>query len=169
MVIAQGFGEGLGFLQVDVDPLELAQRKERTTQVEAEINGLRLRIRMRGEPVQRAQRLLEVGHRLAVRRVGEGIGPGLAAVGHGLVPHLTTQGMVRQSVDLLGQPVGIQLLQGRHNAGVQHPPPLLEETAVGHLVGEGVLEGVLPLGEQARLVEELGPLELRQTAVQRLL
>ena len=47
--------------------------------------------------------------------------------------------------------------------------PLLEETAVGHLVGQGVLEGVFPLGEQARLVEELGPLELRQAAVQRLL
>jgi hypothetical protein len=45
------------------------------------------------------------------------------------------------------------------------PPPLLEETAVGHLVGEGVLESVLPLGEQARLVEELGPLELRQAAM----
>jgi len=36
-------------------------------------------------------------------------------------------------------------------------------------VGEGVLEGVLPLGEQARLVEELCPLELRQAAVQRFL
>jgi hypothetical protein len=68
-----------------------------------------------------------------------------------------------------GQPVGRQRLQGRHYAGVQYPPPLLEEATVGHLVGEGVLEGVLPLGEQACLIEELGPLELRQTAVQRLL
>ena len=49
------------------------------------------------------------------------------------------------------------------------PPPLLEEAAVGHLVREGVLKGILPLREQARLIEELGPLELRQTAVQRLL
>jgi hypothetical protein len=44
---------------------------------------------------------------------------------------------------------------------VQPPPSLLEETAIGHLVGEGVFEGILPLGEEACLVEELGPLELR--------
>jgi hypothetical protein len=94
VVIAQGFGEGLGFLQVDVDPLELAQKEERTTQVEAEINGLRLRIWMRWEPVQRVQRLLEVCHRLAVRRVGDGVGPGLAAVCYGLVPHFAPQGVV---------------------------------------------------------------------------
>jgi hypothetical protein len=32
-----------------------------------------------------------------------------------------------------------------------------------------MLEGILPLGEQPRLVEELGSLELRQAAVQRVL
>jgi hypothetical protein len=53
VLIAQGFGEDLGFLQADEYPLDLAQREERTTQVEAEINGLRLRIRMRWEPLQR--------------------------------------------------------------------------------------------------------------------
>ena len=60
-------------------------------------------------------------------------------------------------------------LEGLDDAGMQHPPPLLEQTAVGHLVGQGVLEGVLALGEEARLVEELGRLEVRQAAVQRLL
>ena len=39
-------------------------------------------------------------------------------------------------------------------------PAVLEETAVGDLVGERVLEGVLEVREQARLVEELGPLEV---------
>src|SRR5262245_11236607 len=71
VLITQSFGEGLGFLQADEYPLDLAQREERTTQVEAEINGLRLSIRMRREPVQRVQRLLEVDHRLTVRRVGD--------------------------------------------------------------------------------------------------
>ena len=52
---------------------------------------------------------------------------------------------------------------------MQHPPPLLQETAVGHLVRQGVLEGVLALGEEARLVEELGRLEVRQAAMERLL
>ena len=67
VLIAQGFGEGFGFLQVDEDPLEFAQRIERIAQVEAEINGLRLGVRTLWELVQRLQRLLEVRHRLAVR------------------------------------------------------------------------------------------------------
>ncbi len=75
--------------------------------------------------------------------------------------------MVRQAFDLLGHPVRGERLQGLDNAGVQHPPPLLQQTAVGHLVRQGVLEGVFVLGEQARLVEELGRLEVRQAAMQR--
>ena len=42
---------------------------------------------------------------------------------------------------------------------MQRPAALPEETAVGDLVRERVLERVLPLGEEARLVEELGRLE----------
>ena len=49
---------------------------------------------------------------------------------------------------------------------MKHTPPLLEEAAVGDLVGEGVLEGVLALGKEARLVEKLGRLEVRETTVQ---
>ena len=115
------------------------------------------------------ERLLEVPHGLAVGRPRHGLLPRLPAVRQGLVPHLAPQGMVRQAFDLLGHPVPGERLQGLDNAGVQHPPPLLQQAAVGHLVGEGVLEGVLALGEEARLVEELGGLQVREAAVQRLL
>ena len=50
-----------------------------------------------------------------------------------------------------------------HNLGMQDPPPLLEQTAVGHLVRQGVLEGVVLVGEEPCLVEELGRLQVRQT------
>ena len=49
---------------------------------------------------------------------------------------------------------------------MQPPPPLPQEAVVGHLVGQGMLEGVVRLGEQAGLVEELGGLQVRQAAVQ---
>ena len=113
------------------------------------------------------ERLLEVPHGLAVGRPRHGLLPRLPAVRQGLVPHLAPQGMVGQAFDLLGQPVAGERLEGLDDAGVQRPPPLLEQAAVGHLVGEGVLEGVLALGKEARLVEELGRLEVRQAAVQR--
>jgi hypothetical protein len=48
--------------------------------------------------------------------------------------------------------------------GVQGTSPLLQETAVGHLVGEGMLEGVFQLGEETGFVEELGGLQVAETA-----
>ena len=66
--------------------------------------------------------------------------------------------MVRQAFDLLGHPVGRERLKGLDNPGMQHPPPLLEEAAVGHLMRQGMLEGIYRLGKQARLIEKLGGL-----------
>ena len=74
-----------------------------------------------------------------------------------------------QPLNLLGPPVGRQRLEGLHDAGVQDAPPLLQQAAVGHFVGEGVLESVFELGEETHLVEELGRLEVHETAMQHLL
>jgi hypothetical protein len=74
--------------------------------------------------------------------------------------------MVRQAVDLLGHPFGRQRLESLDQACMQYPPPLKQEAPVGHLVRQGMLEGVLRLGEQARLVQELRGLEVRQATVQ---
>ena len=52
---------------------------------------------------------------------------------------------------------------------VQRTPPLLQEAPIGYLVGEGVLEGVGELWEEARFVEELGGLQVPEPTVQRLL
>jgi hypothetical protein len=60
--------------------------------------------------------------------------------------------MVGQAFHLLGQPVPGQRLQRLDDAGMERPPPLLEERFVGHLMGEPMLEGVVDLGEEARLV-----------------
>jgi hypothetical protein len=105
VLITQGFGKGLGFLQGDEEPPEFAQRVERIALREAEINSLLSGVLTLWELVQRLQRLLEKPHRLLIRRVGHGLGPSLAAVYHGLIPYLATQGVVCQSVDLLGQSV----------------------------------------------------------------
>jgi hypothetical protein len=73
--------------------------------------------------------------------------------------------MVGQAVHVLGQPLPGECLEGLHDPGVQAAPPLLEETAVGHLMGEGMLEGIGALGKQAGLIEELGSLEVVQALV----
>ena len=73
---------------------------------------------------------------------------------------------MRQAFDLLGHPLGRQRLESLDQARVQPPPPLLEQTPIGHFVGEGVLEGVFVVGKQAGLIQELGRLEVREAAVQ---
>jgi hypothetical protein len=76
---------------------------------------------------------------------------------------------VGQPFHLFNQPVGREPFDGLDDACVQRPPPLLEEAVVGHFVGEGVLEGIGMLREEARFVEEFSGLKLPQTPVQRLL
>src|SRR2546422_1993962 len=63
--------------------------------------------------------------------------------------------MMSKSLDVLIKPVGIDSLDRLENPGVECTPAILEEAAVGNLVGQRVLEGVLQLGEEPRLVEEL--------------
>jgi hypothetical protein len=81
--------------------------------------------------------------------------------------------MIGQAFDLirasprshLGPPVSSECFEGLDNVGVHVAPTLLEQAAIGDLVGEGVLEGVGMVREQARLVEELGGLEVHQATV----
>jgi hypothetical protein len=49
---------------------------------------------------------------------------------------------------------------------VQRPPTLQQEAVVGDLLRQGMLEGVGPLRASVGLMEELGRLQLRETAVQ---
>ena len=60
--------------------------------------------------------------------------------------------------DVLDETVGVEPLDRLRDARVERAAPLTEHAAVGDLVGEGVLERLLDLGEERRLVEELGGL-----------
>jgi hypothetical protein len=60
--------------------------------------------------------------------------------------------MMGQAFDLLGHPVPSEGLQSLDDLGMERTPSLLEEAAVGDLVRQGVLEGVLALGKEARFV-----------------
>ena len=138
----------------------LSQLFQRRRQSKADLEGQPPGIAVLGQVHKGLEGLLEGGHRLAERGAVVGPGTGLLAVGDGLIPYLAPLGMVRQAFDVLGHPVGRQRLESLDNAPVQPPPPLQQETAVGHLVRQGMLEGVVRLGEQPRLVEELGGLEM---------
>ena len=59
---------------------------------------------------------------------------------------LPPPGRIVPALDLLRRILGVGLLDGADDAGVQGPTGLLQKRAVGYLVSEGVLEGVFRLG-----------------------
>src|SRR5262245_45818611 len=118
---------------------------------------------------ERSQRLLEVRKRFAKRRTCEGLGPCLPEVRHRLRPHLASERMVGKLLDMLRLSIRIEPLDFLHDLAMESAPPILEQTAIGHLVGESMLEGVLEIWKEPSLVEELGSLKPGQAPAQRVL
>jgi hypothetical protein len=148
-------GQDFGLAQQSEAPSILPQFDQREIQSEAELEGQHPGVTLLGQLCEGLEGLVEIGHGLTERGAVVGLGAGLLAVGHGFVPHLTPQGMVRQAFDRLGHPLGRQRLESFDNACMQHPPSLLQEAPVGHLVRQGVREGVVRVGEQPGLIQEL--------------
>src|SRR5499427_9893907 len=71
-----------------------------------------------------------------------------------------------QAFNLFREPLRVQRLDRLDDASVQSSPPVLQDAPVGHLVRERMLEGVFEVREDARLVEELGSLEMTQSPTQ---
>ena len=71
-----------------------------------------------------------------------------------------------ETIDVLRQPIRVEPLENGNEPGMNGASPLLEHAAVGHLVGEGVLERVLGRREEPGLVEELRGLQPRQAIPQ---
>src|SRR5262245_48873725 len=104
--------------------------------------------------LQSRQRLLQVDHGLAVGRARTRLDTRLSAIGYGLLPHLTPEGMVCEAFEVFAASLSRERFQCLHDASVEEAPPLVREILIGDLLGEGMLEGVLALGKEARLIEE---------------
>jgi hypothetical protein len=76
-----------------------------------------------------------------------------------LVPDLAPEGVVSESVDVLGEPIGIKYFHHLDNSRVEYPLTA-GDTRVGDLVGQSVLERILALGRGDGLVKEFGGLQL---------
>jgi len=158
-LISEGLGVDLRFTKDVVDPREVPERVQRMAELYPHVNGMLEVLPMLREVPEDFQCLLEVPQRLVVGRAREGLGARLTQVGQRLVPHLAVEGMVGEALDLFSETIAIEPLDGVHDPGMQGAASLVEKALIGDLVREGVLEGVLDLGEQARLVDELGPLK----------
>jgi hypothetical protein len=77
--------------------------------------------------------------------------------------------MVGEPLRLLTQAIRVVPLDGGDDGGVELPATIVEESSVGDLMGQRVLERVFQIGKQAGLVEELGRLQVEEPATQLLL
>jgi hypothetical protein len=77
--------------------------------------------------------------------------------------------MMGHTLDRLGDAVPGECLQGLDDTRVEGTPPLLEQAAIGDLLGEGVREGIRWGALHEELVKEFPRLELRELLLQHLL
>ncbi len=143
--------------------------QERRAQVETQVDGQLGGRAPLGQTAERRHRLLQEEHRLPVRGAARGLDAGLPQVRHRLLPHLAAHRVVGEPLEVLGQPVGVEMLDGLDHPRVERAAAILEQARVGHLVGEGVPERVLHVREEADLVQELAGLQQAQVAPHRLL
>src|SRR5947208_2244606 len=82
-----------------------------------------------------------------------------------LGPLLAVLEMVRQLFVMLGETIGVEILDGVAHGAVQFFAPLHQEAVVGDVLDHCVLEDVGRLRQEALLVDDLERLELAQEAV----
>ena len=167
-VVVQSLGEGLGLAQALQRPPDFTELAQHRPQLEADLEALLQRGRALRQRVEDAQRLLEPGPGVRERRPRRRLESGLPEIGHRLLPQLAPEGVMGEPLDLLAQAIPVERLDRVDDPRVKRAAALLEQTAVRDLVRERVLEGVLEIRIEPRLVEELGGLQVVESATERL-
>ena len=139
-------------------------RDERGGVSDPDVDGRGERVRCLGELPEHGERLLEERDRLAVRGAGRGSVARLAQVPDRLVAKLAAARVMGEFFDVLVEAIGVEPLDRADERRVQRAAAIAQQAPVGDLVRQRVLERVLELGEQARLVQELRRLQPRQPA-----
>src|SRR5713101_1112426 len=120
-LIPNPLGESLTLAKMVEDLPELAERKERIAKLHPEIDALFDCFAALGDMCKGRERLLEAHNRFPAGRACSSLRPGLTEVGEGLVPDFAPKGMVGEAIDVVDQPVAIQLFDCLHDLNVESP------------------------------------------------
>ena len=164
MVVVQPLREGLGLAQVLQSPADFTELEKHMPQLETDFEvrlqcGLGLR-----QPLEDDKRLLEPDPGIRERRPRGRLLPGLPEILHRLFPQLPLDGVMGESFYLLAKAIRVQPFQRPDDPCVKLAAALLQQSAVRDLVRECVLEGVLEIWKEPRLVNELGGLQAVERA-----
>src|SRR5262249_57180898 len=120
-------GQSLGFAQTFEDAPELTQGLQRVAQIEPQIDGALVALAALRQPAERFQGAVEADRRLLVRAARVRLRAGLVEILVRLLPQLALEGVMGESLHVIGEPPGIQTLDRLRDARVQGPPRLGEE------------------------------------------
>src|SRR5262249_36432503 len=130
----------------------LSERVDGRAQVEAGVDHLRDDLaRLRKMPGS-CQGVLELGGRLPERPSSDGFRAGPPAVAQRLAPPFRAQRMMGELLHLLLEAIAVETLDLADDSPVNGAPAVGEQTTVGHLLRERMLEGVFRIGKEAGLV-----------------
>ncbi len=107
-----------------------------------------------------------MANRLGIGRTLHRLLPSALQVVHRPGGVTATTIVISQRIVVLWQALGKKLLDGLRSAPMQPTPSFLQQTPVGHLVGEGVFKSIYGGWEPPRLIEELGGLEVAEMCVE---
>ena len=142
---------------------------EREGQLQPEVDGQDGGLAVLGKMSKRGQGPLDISYGFAGSRAGDGPESCLPQVPERLRPHLAPERVVGKSLDVFGEAVGMEPLDGLGDLRVEIAATLAEQAAVGDFVCQRVLERVLGIRKEGGLVEELGRPEAREHTPQVLL
>jgi hypothetical protein len=163
-VVVQPLSESCGLALVLQHPLGFTELAEHRSHLYADIEGLLQSGSALRQRLEDAQRLLEPAP--GVRGCGtcSCLESGLSEIVHSLLPQLSPEGMMGKPLDLFAEAIRVERLDRVDDPRVKFPTTLLDQPTVRDVLGERVLEGVLEVRKQLRLVEEFGGLQVVEPA-----
>src|SRR2546426_2659592 len=133
--------------------LEAWSEREKQSQLESHL------VTVAWELGHEIKSLPEVRDGFAVGRALHGPRPGLIQIGNGLAWYFAPHRMMGKPLDLLAQAIRVEPFDRLHDPGMKGAATIAEEAAVRDLVGQRVLEGVLEVGKELDLVQEVCSLQ----------
>ena len=155
VLIVEGRRERFCFIEALADGPELAERLQCVAEIEPEIDRLLAQLASLGQVLDGVQRLVEPGHGFAVGGARKCLRGRLPQVTGRPLPELGVAGVMGEPLHVLAQPLGIEALEGLHDAGMELALLFPQQRVVGHPARQRVLEDMAGLLEHAGVIEEL--------------
>src|SRR5262249_61278079 len=114
--------------EVIENAFELAERVETAAEGKADIDRFLERRTLLGQMRERVDGALQRGDGFAVRRAPRRLGSGLPAVAHGFPPGFASSRMRREPIDVLCEPVRVQLFDALDDPHMQGASPIAEQS-----------------------------------------